>query len=120
MPYQRHMHRQAPQPVSFMDYVQAHEREWGNDNYPGRPDLAAIMRSPVVVFWYDVAHDEFGEKPLLKITLHQGLDDVERYLCKIMFRANIKLPDKRIHKIFANGNRVIIKGVRVLFEEVVD
>lgn len=94
-----------------------HEREWGNNIYPNRPDLATIMRSPVVVFWQDVVEDEFNPQQFLKVTVHQGLDDVERYLSKIMFRVNVKLPNKRIHKIFSNGNRVIIKGVRVLFEE---
>lgn len=117
---QRQRSIQSKQPVTFMDYVQAHEREWGNAAYPNRPDLATIMRSPVVVFWQDAAEDEFNPQQFLKVTVHQGLDDVERYLSKMVFRINVKLPDKRVHRIFSNGNRVIIKGLRIIFEEQIE
>ncbi|NWF68467.1 MAG: hypothetical protein HXY40_05225 [Chloroflexi bacterium] len=100
----------------FMDYVQEHERTWGTETYPGRPDLAALLQSPVVVFWQA---DKTNDKTDMRytVTLHTTLDDLHEYFSKLIFRSQAKLPNKRVVRIFKAQKPVIVRGIRVVFSE---
>jgi hypothetical protein len=102
---------------SFMDYVQDHERSWGNETYQGRPNLAELIQSPVVVFWEVLKSEKnIKEVPPYTVSLHKSLSEVEHYFAKILVRAQVEAPKQRIYRIFANGKEVRIKKVTIEFE----
>lgn len=103
---------QKPQPDQFMEYVQIHERAWGSKMYPGRPKLAEILNSPVVVFWRSNKKQD-----LWTITLHAELKQIETYFLKLLFRSSIQPINKSVLRIFKDQKRVVIRGVNIIFGE---
>ena len=93
--------------------IEFHERTWGTKHYRGRPSLSAILSSPVVVFWR--ANDPKEER--WTITLHADLKDVERYFSRLLFRNSVEPPARRVARIFKGGKPVIVRGVKVWFQE---
>lgn len=101
----------------FLDYVQEHERTWGNETYPGKPNLQDFLKAPVVVFWQVIgAEKNIKVAPRYTATLHQHLREVEDYFAKLIFRAQVEPPKNRVVQIFANGKPVRIKDVKIEFE----
>jgi hypothetical protein len=96
----------------FMDYVQLHERTWGTDSYAGRPDLAAILESPVVVFWQVESKDD-----RLVVTLHEDLSKVEAYFYKLIFRTTVQSPKRRLVRIYRDKKRIMVRNVHIEFVE---
>ncbi|GAB4522882.1 MAG: hypothetical protein OHK0046_36050 [Anaerolineae bacterium] len=106
------MTKRSGETKNFLDYVQLHERSWGNKSYTGRPDLMQIMTSPVVVFW------ETGDQnEPLKITLHPDLQDIEKYLFRQLLGARKEQSKDRLGPIFQDQKRMMIAGVRIVFKE---
>ncbi len=100
-----------------MDFVQDHERSWGNETYAGRPNLAELIQSPVVVFWESLKHEKnIKEATRYTVSLHKSLSEVEGYFAKILMRAQVEAPKQRIYRMFANGKEVRIKRVNIEFE----
>jgi hypothetical protein len=94
----------------FLKTIEEHERSWGTESYVQRPSLFQIMSSPVVVFWETPA-----DKKHATITLHQSLQDIEKHFLRILVARNKKAPPKRITQVFENQEKVVIKGVRIVF-----
>jgi hypothetical protein len=94
----------------FLKAIEEHERTWGTETYLRRPSLFQIMSSPVVVFWETPA-----DKKHLTITLHQNLQDIEKHFLRILVARDKKAPQKRITYVFENQEKVVIKGVRIVF-----
>ncbi|MEM6281214.1 MAG: hypothetical protein AAF787_03395 [Chloroflexota bacterium] len=103
-----------PQEETLIYYVQEHERSWGQETYANRPDLAAILGSKVVVFWQSTN----AEESRWQITLHNTLDEIEDHLTKVFLRSSVGSKNRRVARIFVNGKRVIIAGVKIEFREV--
>lgn len=99
---------------SLNAYIELHERTWALKQYTGRPKLDAILHSPVVVFWR--AND--GKDERWTITLHDNLLDLEKYFTRLLFRSNVEPPKRRVAKIFKDGKVVIVRGVKILFQEI--
>src|SRR5262245_60683837 len=36
---------------ALVELIQLHERLWGTESYPGRPSLALLLKSPIIVMW---------------------------------------------------------------------
>jgi hypothetical protein len=108
-----------PSKDTFLSVVQQHERMWGMDSYPGRPDLEAILAAPVVAFWAGEVKDAPRSKTTERytVTLHNDLSDVERYITSLVLRLAIELPKRRLARLFVKGTEVRIKGVQVVFEK---
>jgi hypothetical protein len=107
----------ANKELNFLDYVQDHERTWGNETYPGKPNLQDFLQAGVVVFWQNLgAEKNIKEAPRYTATIHKSLNEVEDYFAKLLFRAQVEPPKQRIVQIFANGKPARIKGVKVEFE----
>jgi hypothetical protein len=107
----------ATREKTFLDYVQDHERTWGNDTYPGKPNLQDFLQASVVVFWHTLAVEKsIKESPRYTATLHKHLNELEAYFGKLLFRAQVEPPKQRVVQIFANGKPVRIRGVKVEFE----
>lgn len=104
--------RHAPK---FIDLVQEHEREWGKKSYPGKPKLADILAAPVVAFW-----QVEGEEHRLSITLHDDLSDIEKFLTRQLFTGSVNAPRRRLVRVFKDQKRMVIAGVRVLFQPAPD
>ncbi len=101
----------------FLDYVQEHERTWGNDIYPGKPTLQDFLQAGAVVFWQAVGADKnIKEAPRYTASIHKELSELEDYFAKLLFRAQVEPPKNRVVQIFANGKPVRIKAVKVEFE----
>lgn len=97
----------------FMELVQAHERAWGQQAYPGRPDMFDVFNSPVVVFWESTKEEP--QPPT--ITLHVSLEDVEKYFLRLLFSRAIQTTDKRIAHVFQNQKRMVISEIDIKFRE---
>lgn len=102
-------------PKTFIEHIQAHERSWGNQNYPNRPDLASIISAQVVVFWESVAQNPV-QSGQYTITLYEDFTALEAYLARLIVRSNVQLPKDRIAMIFSGGKSVKIEGVKIKFE----
>jgi len=102
---------------NFIDYVQQHERTWGNQTYTNKPDLQQMLEAAVVVFWLPVgAERNIKETPRYTVSIHTALSDLEDYFAKLLFRAQIDPPKQRVAQIFAEGKKVRLKGVKIEFE----
>ncbi len=98
----------------LLEYVQAHERDWGGETYPDRPSLEHILAAPVVAFWIDPARAG-GKKHI--ITIHNDLQPIEDYLRSIIRRLPIGFPARRLAILFVNGKEMRI-GSKFAFREV--
>ncbi len=52
------------------------------------------------------------------ITLHSDLKDVEKYFSRLLFRSSVEPPKRRVVRVFKDGKQVIVRGVRVWFQEI--
>jgi hypothetical protein len=102
---------------SFMDWVQLHERAWGSRSYVGRPSLEEILAAPVVTFWRTLKE---GKQSPYTVKLYQDLKDVEKYLTRLLFRSGVTPPQESLARIYANQQRITVRAVRILFQEVND
>src|SRR5215510_5746872 len=103
-------------PENFMEYVEHHERVWGHEAYPNRPKLQQILDAPVVVFWQDIGPENLQNRRF-HVTLHDKLDEIEDFISKALQRTHSEVLEERIHRIFKQGIRIIIKRIRIEFEE---
>ena len=93
--------------------IEQHERDWGDETYTWRPKLGAILHAPVIVFW---EASDSAERRLM-ITLHSDLCDLEQYVTCLMFHNPADHVKKRIVHIFKAGKPVIVREVKVSFQE---
>ena len=100
---------------TFMSAVEEHERSWGQETYPKRPSLIEILSAPVVVFWQST---EKMEPPT--ITLHETLNDIEKHFVRLLIARNAELPAKRIVWVFQDQQRLIIKGMNIVFGKAIE
>jgi len=101
---------------SFLDWVQTHERAWGQDHYPGRPALQAIMDAPCVTFWRPL--DKADKHLRYKIRLYNRQADIEHDLLRILLRSHLDAPREKIARIFINREQYRIRSVRISLEKV--
>ncbi len=99
---------------SLNAYIELHERTWGMKQYTGRPKLDAILKSPVVVFWRSTD----AKEERWTITLHDDFKELEKYFTRLLFRSNVQLPGRKVVKIFKDGKPVIVRGVKIWFQEI--
>lgn len=110
----------------LLEFVQKHERSWGNESYTGRPTLAEILAAKVVVFWAYSGKPQpqpqnkraSQEIPPAReiITLHRDTKEVESYLTRLVFFANDNPPDRKYLRAFVDQRPVKIKSVRIEFD----
>lgn len=97
----------------FLDMVQRHERDWGNESYAGRPQLADVLNAPVVVFWQPLKGNT--KDPRLMVSLHQDIDMIEKYLTRLVMLGSANPPDRRYVTAFMNQREVKVKSVKIEF-----
>ncbi len=104
-----------PRAQTFIDRVQIHERNWGNNTYNGRPSLGDILQASVVIFW-----EHKDKKNAETITLHTDLKDVERYFLRMMFTKQGLDGERRIADVYQDQKRMIVRGIKIQFGEATD
>lgn len=102
------------EPKLFLDYVQAHEREWGGQTYPNRPRMEQVLRAAVVAFWID---STIANGTHHIITLHDDLQPIEEYYTRLIRRLSYGFPNRRLTILFQHGQEVE-PGVKVAFRPV--
>ncbi|HEX2619360.1 MAG TPA: hypothetical protein VHL11_04410 [Phototrophicaceae bacterium] len=95
--------------ASFIDLIQAHERAWGTQSYPGRASLAELLSSPVILVWQMVNPDEKRQM----FTAHQNLDEVDKYATRLILQSRQELPSRRLMTIYIHHKKATIRGVKV-------
>lgn len=99
---------------TFTGWIQLHERAWGTDQYEGRPSLQQMMSAPVLAFWYPQRSTERR----FTASVFASMLEVNRYATTMLLECKFKPPSKRLARLFVNGKRVRIRGVRVVIEEI--
>ena len=101
--------KEAPQ-SEFMRFVQLHERAWGDERYPGRPNLTEIMEAPIVIFW-----EVEGKTDRYSIALYEDIRTLEKFITRMLILGNVNLPRQRIGRAFLRQKRLRINGVKLVF-----
>jgi hypothetical protein len=101
---------------NFLDWVQTHERAWGQDHYPRRPALQQIMDAACVTFWRPL--DKSDKHLRYKIRLYDRQADIEHDLLRVLLRSHLDVPREKIARIFINREHYQIKSVRISLEKV--
>jgi hypothetical protein len=96
----------------FMDFVQYHERDWGEEQYVNRPDLADIIGSPVVAFWLM----DNTEHPL-RMTLHEDIELLSKVLLRKIIYSQKQPLEQRLYKIFRSQKELAIVDIEIKFRE---
>lgn len=97
-----------------MERIQQHERDWGNSTYAGRPNLNEIFSSSVVIFW---EHKDKAQFPHETVSLHSGLEEVERYFLRLLFTKQGLTGDRRVSDIYREQKRVMVRSINIEFGE---
>lgn len=99
----------------FMQRVQLHERTWGHETYPGRPQLDQILRAKVVAIWR-VPHKKDGDRWV--VSTHPDLSYLEKFFLSQIFRFKAGLgDDRKFICAYEDGVKLSIKGVRLIIEK---
>ncbi len=93
----------------FIEMVQNHERQWGQNDYAGRPSLQKLLESHVVVFWRTSA-----DTPMI-VTVYDSLEEVGKQLARQVILGD-KF-DRALSKIFVDRKPMRIASVNVEFAE---
>ena len=101
---------------SFLTWIQAHERAWGNQTYSGRPTLEQMLSASVVVFWSRAGMEKTDMHHV--VTLHADLTALEKHFARLLMFGETETSRNRVIAIFEGGKQVRIADVRVRFAPV--
>jgi hypothetical protein len=117
---------------AFMEIVQLHERTWGMEQYPGRPSLADLLSSPIVIMWMGgetrtttsspIPSRRLAEAPItptrFMMSVHQKVDELNDVLLSMVVAGKVSPnSQRRISKLFVNKKPVDITGVRLIIAD---
>ena len=107
--------KQKAQEREFMKFVERHERAWGTENYKGRPTLAQLVEAKVVAFWHPTTQNMNHTA-----TIHKSIEEIDQYVTHLVWHANKeRLPLLRLEAVFVEKAQMQIKGIKVIYEQVV-
>ncbi len=99
----------------YMELIQAHERSWGMDQYPGRPSLADLLSRPIVVFW---SGDDKTGKGRFTISVHESADELNDIILNMILASKVTPSStRRLSRIFVKQKPVKVTGVRLLISD---
>src|SRR5688572_9332270 len=99
---------------TFIELVQLHERAWGTETYPNRPDLNALLTKPVVVMW--VTTDPKAKDRYL-FSVHDNANELNDMVTGMITLTRTNLAGSRkISKIFIQQQSVKF-GVKIAIEK---
>ncbi len=99
----------------YMELVQAHERSWGMEQYPGRPSLMDLLNRPVVVFW--TGEDKSG-KGRFTVTVHSEVEEVGDVILSMVLSSKVTaVPNRQLARLFVKQKPVKITGLRLTISD---
>jgi hypothetical protein len=99
---------------SFMDWIALHDRAWANERYEGRPESSEMAVATVLAFWYPTKASD----KRFTASVHHNLRDLNAHLSKMLVECKFSPPEKRLARLFVDGEPRRIRGVRVVLDEV--
>ena len=93
-------------------WIALHDKAWGAQTYEGRPTTLQMVSSPVVTFWYPQKHHD----KRFTATFHATMRALDYYASLMLVEQKFKQPSRRLARLFVDGQRVRIRGVRFLVE----
>ena len=99
---------------SFMSWIDLHERAWLNDRYEGQPTSSEMAVAHVIAFWYPTKASD----KRYTASIHYNLRDLNSYLSKLIIECKFHPPEKRLARLFIDGEPRQIRGVRIVLDEV--
>lgn len=103
----------ATRDETLLGWIQLHERAWGQDRYPNKPSLEDMLHAPVLAFWFPAKRSETR----YTVSVHASLRDLNAYATHLLVYSKIEQPQQRLARLFVDGRRVRIRGVRILIED---
>ena len=98
-----------------MTYIGRHERAWGMEIYRGRPTLNQFIEARVVAFWHPTSEDMNDTA-----TIHKSLKEIDQYVTQLVWHSGKeRLPLLRLEAVFVDKVHIQIKGVKIIYEQVV-
>jgi hypothetical protein len=77
---------------TFTDYVELHERKWGEQQYLGRPNLKQLLNVPIVAMWKN------GKR--FKFSVHASTNSLLQAIQAVLFGAVNEEESRSLYKIF--------------------
>ncbi len=100
---------------AFMELIQAHERSWGMEQYPGRPSLADMLSRPVVALW---SGDDKSGKGRYTVTVHDQLDELNDLCLNMIVAGKVTASsNRRLGRVFVSQKAVKVTGLRLVFAD---
>lgn len=104
----------------YLELVQKHEREWGQESYPNRPTLAELLASPLVVMWIEVTGQR-SRPPVstvvsnkFRLTCYQSTEELNTIVLNMITTDDVtKYPAWKISRLFINQKPAQITGVKL-------
>jgi hypothetical protein len=101
----------------FMELIQAHERSWGMEQYPGRPTLAELLHRPVVVFWVDLDKTKTSKGRYI-VTVHNTVDELNPILLDMILAGKVTPSAmRRLSRIYIKQKAVKITQLQLILSE---
>lgn len=101
--------------LSFIDMVQQHEREWGNERYPQRPALADLLSAKVVAWW---RKEDDEKETRLMASVHDNLDMLNKYATRMLLHSRHAPIQRRLAMVHIHQKKAAIRGVTLHITEV--
>ncbi|MBX3066049.1 MAG: hypothetical protein KF726_23925 [Anaerolineae bacterium] len=108
----------TPNNSLFMEVVQQHERDWGNEPYPHRPSLTELLAAPIVIMWVEMSAKARENAPSrFRLACYQSPEQIhEELYTALVLDKPTNVPNRKIARVFVKQQPVKIVGVRLLFE----
>jgi hypothetical protein len=74
--------------------------------------LQDILESRIVVFWRSTSRRD----PAYRVTLHHDLKELHRHASQMLIHSSTQTPDRRIARVYVDRRRLLIKGIKIVFE----
>lgn len=116
---------------AFMELVQLHERMWGMEQYTGRPTLAELLTSPLVVMWAGRSDKRLTPDTRLAenkriapsgdnrfmFSVHQNVDELNEILLGLILASRPNTSNRKLSRLYLKQKPVEITGIKLMVAE---
>lgn len=115
--------------TAFMEIVQLHERQWGMESYPNRPNLTQLLSSLIVAMWVNrptpsaaiasgravvtkIPTMPSGHSERFMLTCHDSPDDLSQILFDIIMAGKVTVfSNRELAKVWVRQQEAIVSGL---------
>jgi hypothetical protein len=101
---------------SFLSIVENHEREWGTENYVGRPTLSQLLHSRIVCMWVERTDSKTrqGAHNRYYLTCYNEFAAVHQAVTELVLARKIAAaPNRKLMRVYVDQVEVEIVSVKV-------